>query len=117
MMALPDEGISEIYELLYRLGLTGNYTGFFYLSYAIWLAEREPDRLLLVTKWLYPDIAKRYSTGRKAVERGIRYSILLIWTANAPLLQSIIGLPLCEKPRAASFIAMLSRYIAAQRTT
>ena len=45
----------EIYELLYRLGVTANYTGFFYTAYAVQLCAEHPDRLMLVTKWVYPD--------------------------------------------------------------
>ena len=48
---------------LYRIFLSG--TG------APACAE-EPERLLLVTKWLYPDVAKQYGTNWKAVERDIR---------------------------------------------
>ena len=46
----------EIYELLYRLGVTANYTGFFYTAYAVQLCAEHPDRLMLVTKWVYPDV-------------------------------------------------------------
>ena len=58
----------EIYELLYRLGVTANYTGFFYTAYAVRLCAEHPDRLMLVTKWVYPDVAKRYRTNWKAVK-------------------------------------------------
>ena len=40
----PD--ISELFTLLYQLGLTANYTGFFHTSYAVYLATQQPDRLL-----------------------------------------------------------------------
>ena len=47
----------DAYHLLYRLGATANYTGFSYLVRALQLCAEEPERLLLVTKWLYPDVA------------------------------------------------------------
>ena len=50
--------MTDIYDLLYRLGATANYTGFFHMAYAVWLCVEQPDRLLLVTKWLYPEVAK-----------------------------------------------------------
>ena len=62
----------DAYHLLYRLGATANYTGFSYLVRALQLCAEEPERLLLVTKWLYPDVAKQYGTNWKAVERDIR---------------------------------------------
>ena len=64
--------MTDIYDLLYRLGATENYTGFFHMAYAVWLCVEQPDRLLLVTKWLYPEVAKQYRTNWKAVERNIR---------------------------------------------
>ena len=59
--------LSEIYNLLYQLGITANYTGFFHTSYAVYLAAQQPDRLTLVTKWLYPDVAEQYATAWKSV--------------------------------------------------
>ena len=50
--------LTQIYDLLYSLGITANYSGFFYTSYAVCLAARQPERLLLVTKWLYPEAAE-----------------------------------------------------------
>ena len=59
--------MTAIYDLLYRLGVTANYTGFFHTAYAVSLCIGRPDRLLLVTKWLYPEVAKQYLTnGRKS---------------------------------------------------
>jgi len=102
--------LTNIYDTLHKLGLTANYTGFFYLGTAVGLAAREPQRLLLVTKWLYPDIARQYHTNWTAVERGIRSAILRIWVKNAPLLQYILNSQICEKPKPAAFIAMLTKF-------
>lgn len=104
--------LTNTYDALHKLGLTANYTGFFYLAAAAGLAAEEPKRLLLVTKWLYPDIAKQYHTNWKAVERGIRYAILRIWAKNTPLLPYVLNTPLTEKPKPACFIAMLARFCA-----
>ena len=32
----------EIYDALYQLGLTANYTGFFHIAYAVHLAVQSP---------------------------------------------------------------------------
>ena len=50
--------LTEIYDLLYRLGITANYTGFFHMGYAVKLCCERPERLLMVTKWVYPEVAK-----------------------------------------------------------
>ena len=110
-MWLLDESPSmvRIYDVLYRLGITANYIGFFYVSYAVWLGSRQPDRLLLVTKWLYPEVAKHYDTNWKTVERNIRTVVDAAWRNNPWLLAELAGYPLYEKPRPAQFLAILAR--------
>ena len=112
-MWLLDESPSlvKIYDVLYRLGISANYIGFFYVSYAVWLSYRQPDRLLLVTKWLYPEVAKHYDTNWKAVERDIRTVVDAVWRNNPWLLAELAGYPLSEKPRPAQFLAMLVQAI------
>lgn len=102
--------LSDIYDLLYRLGLTANYTGFFRISYAIFLSVENPQRLALVTKWLYPEVAKHYGTTWQAVERNIRAAVTLIWNHRSPLLPELFGVPLPPKPRNAKFLAVVAGY-------
>jgi len=99
---------AEIYDLLYRLGVTANYTGFFYTSYAVALCLERPDRLLLVTKWLYPEVAKQYKTNWKAVERNIRLVGCIIWQENRPLLEQLARRQLSQKPCSAQLLAILT---------
>lgn len=94
--------------LLYRLGLTANYRGFFYVSYAIELSIEKEERLLLVTKWLYPEVAKRYGTNWKAVERSIRTAGHIMWRENRVLLEELAGRRLEVQPRTAQLLAILS---------
>ena len=103
-----NDRLSEIYDLLYRLGLTANYTGFFHMAYGIRLGLEDPERLLLVTKWLYPEIARRYSTNWRAVERNIRTAGRIIWQANRPLLEELAGRPVPERPRNSQLLAILA---------
>ncbi len=100
--------ISDIYDLLYRLGLTANYTAFFHTSYAVMLCIQTPEKLLLVTKYLYPEVAKQYGTNWRAVERNLRTAGSIIWKNNRPLLESLARRPLPEKPRPAQLLAILS---------
>lgn len=102
------EMFTEIYDLLYRLGVTANYTGFFHTAYAVALCVEQPDRLLVVTKWLYPEVAKQYQTSWKAVERNIRTVGGIIWCENRPLLEQLARRPLIQKPRNAQLLAILA---------
>ena len=98
----------EVYDLLYQLGVTANYTGFFHTAYAISLCVEQPDRLLLVTKWLYPEVAKQYRTNWKAVERNIRTVSCIIWREGRPLLEELAHRHLEQKPRNAQMLAILA---------
>lgn len=99
--------LPRIYDLLYQLGLTADYTGFFHTAYAVCLGAEDPERMLLVTKWLYPDVAKHYGTAWKAVERNIRTAAQVIWRENRPLLEELAGGPLPERPGNARLLAIL----------
>ena len=91
-------GTAEVCDMLCRLGATANYRGFSYTAYAVLLCVQQQDRLLLVTKWLYPDVAKRYGTNWKAVERNIRTVITVVWEQNRAMLEGLARRPLLQRP-------------------
>ena len=99
---------ADIYNLLYRLGVTENYIGFFQIACAVSLCAEQPERLLRVTKRLYPEVAKRYNTNWKAVERNIRTVSCIIWRENRPLLEHLAYRHLEQQPRNAQFLSILS---------
>ena len=100
--------LSEACGLLCRLGVTSNYTGYSHTAYALKLCAERPERLLLVTKWLYPEVAKEYGTSWKAVERNIRTVSDVIWLKNRPLLEELAQRQLKQKPRNAQLLAILT---------
>lgn len=91
-------GTAEVCDMLCRLGATANYRGFSYTAYAVLLCVQQQDRLLLVTKWLYPDVAKRYGTNWKAVERNIRTVITVVWEQNRAMLEGLARRPAASAP-------------------
>lgn len=96
--------------LLHSLGATENYTAFFPTVYAVQLSIANPDRLRLVTKMIYPDVAGRYNTNWKAVERNMRTLVAAAWE-NAPMgLSELAGFPLKRKPTNAQFLAILTGF-------
>lgn len=101
--------MDEVHKLLYALGVNEKYMGFFYTAYAVQLCIEQPDRLLFVTKWVYPDVAKRYRTNWKAVERDIRTVRNLIWEENGSRLRQLTGMPLTDKPCTAQLLSLLAR--------
>lgn len=113
---MSDRNTAAIHDLLYRLGITANYTGFFQTACAVDLALQQPERLLLVTKWLYPEVACRYGTTWRAVERNIRVTAGKAWKNNRPLLEQMARCPLHRQPNAARFLAILAAETGARRT-
>ena len=107
----PD--ITQIHDLLYRLGVTANYTGFFQASYAVFLAVHQQERLLLITKWLYPEVARYFNCTWQCVERNIRTVSEIAWLRNRPFLETLAQHPLPNRPTASDFLAMLTACIAA----
>ena len=95
-------------QLMHRLGITANYTGYFHTSHAVMLSAQEPERLLLITKWIYPDVAKHYHTTWRSVERNIRTVIKLAWETNRPELERMAQHALPNRPSAGVFLAILA---------
>ena len=100
--------LTSAYDLLRRLGISENYKGFQYAAYAAALCALQRDRLLLVTKLLYPDIAKRFDTSWSCVERNLRTVINVAWNRNPLLLANLAQCTLEAKPPCAQFIAALT---------
>ncbi|MCC8163115.1 MAG: sporulation initiation factor Spo0A C-terminal domain-containing protein [Lachnospiraceae bacterium] len=95
-------------ELLLDLGITPNYTGYFYLTDALEMISEEPQRLLQVTKRVYPEIAGRYNTSAPAVERCMRTAAEIAWKTNPELLQKLVGHQLYKRLKVGKFLAVLS---------
>lgn len=96
------------YDALRRLGVTADYKGYAYTACALALCAEQPELLLLVTKNLYPQVAKRYQTTWKAVERNIRTVVGVAWQRNPELLGLMAGGPLEAKPHSVRFLAIVS---------
>lgn len=90
-------------------------TAFFYTSYAVYLSVRQPERLLLATKWLYPEVAAHYAAALDDVERGIELAAETAWSTNPELLQELAHGTLAQKPNAAQFLAALTGYFSGER--
>lgn len=97
----------EVYDLLYRLGLTASSSGFFHLACAVRLAVDQPQRLLVPT-WLYPAVGRRYRVNPETVEGNIRRLSVRVWN-NAPgRLSRLAGVTLHSAPSPARFLSILA---------
>ena len=102
------------YTLLMKLGITPNYVAFSQTAFALKLIRGNPDALQLVTKCLYPDVAKQFGTNWKAVERNIRTVNEIVWQKSGSLLGQLAGRELRQKPSNAQLLAILSYSLLSQ---
>lgn len=102
-----DKGFCDIFGLLYQLGISANYTGFFQTACAVELCRAEPERLLRVTKRVYPEVARLCGTSRSAVERNIRTVCGIAWKNNRHLLEQMAYKSFQQRPNNAQFLAIL----------
>lgn len=109
---MSERNTAAIYDILYRLGITANYRGFFHTVCAVDLAAEQPERLMLVTKWLYPEVARRYGTSWQAVERNIRSAADIAWRTDRALLEQMARTELPRRPSASRFLAILVAWLA-----
>lgn len=99
---------AEVHSLLYQLGLTANYTGFFHTAYSIYLAACAPHRLNEAAGHLYADVAEQFSTSPAAVERSIRMSVTRVWQRDPDRLDQLFAHPLTSKPSNLEFLSALA---------
>lgn len=70
---------TKIHDVLLSIGIPPNLLGYSYLLYGIELVLLNPIYLHAITKGLYVDIAKKFSTTPICVERAIRTAIGTGW--------------------------------------
>ncbi len=99
-------------EIIHQIGVPAHIKGYHYLRKAILLSIEREEYLHAVTKQLYPDIAKFFSTTSSRVERAIRHSIEVAWDrGDVDVLNSFFGYTIHNtrgKPTNSEFIAMIS---------
>lgn len=103
---------AKITEILHEIGVPAHIKGYQYLRTAIIDVVNNIELLGAITKELYPNIAKQYSTTPSRVERAIRHAIEVAWTrGKIETINNIFGYTIHNnkgKPTNSEFIAMIS---------
>ena len=106
-------------EILHQIGVPAHIKGYQYLREAILLAVDDMDVINAVTKVLYPEVARRFSTTPSRVERAIRHAIEVAWDrGDLETLQKYFGYTVNSakgKPTNSEFIAMIADRLQLQR--
>ena len=82
----------SITNILHELGVPSHIKGYQYIREGISIIYDRPEVIGGITKELYPDIARTFSTTVSRVERAIRHAIEVSWNrGNWDLMEEIFG--------------------------
>lgn len=112
-MELSEQEVMQRFE---TLGIPPGYRGTRQAACAVALALREPDSLRLVTKRLYPAVARALHDTPAEVERNIRTLLKVLWEQNPQPLRTLAGSPLPCRPTASQFLAFAAAYMQQEKT-
>ena len=99
-------------NLIHEVGVPAHIKGYQYLREAIMMVVKDIDVINQITKSLYPQIARKYSTTPSRVERAIRHAIEVAWgRGQQEAVENIFGYTISAakgKPTNSEFIAMIA---------
>lgn len=102
----------KISSILNKLGVSPSIKGYYYVRTAIEMVVNDKESLIGITKRMYPEIGKEYSSSASKVERGIRHAIESAWKKGASnVFRDLTGFNFEEKPTNCQFIAGVAEYI------
>ena len=103
---------ADVTEIIHEIGVPAHIKGYQYLREAIMIAVDDMDVINAITKVLYPQVAKKFSTTSSRVERAIRHAIELAWDrGDLETLQKFFGYTVSNtkgKPTNSEFIALIA---------
>ena len=106
-------------DIIHEIGVPAHIKGYQYLREAIILTINDMDAINAVTKVLYPEVAKKFSTTPSRVERAIRHAIEVAWDrGDVETLQKFFGYTVSGikgKPTNSEFIAMIADCLSLRR--
>ena len=115
-MSYPLE--STVTDIIHEIGIPAHIKGYQYLREAILFTLRDADASAGITKVLYPEIAKRFSTTSTCVERAMRRAIEVAWDrGDEEVRQKLFRGTISGnkgKPTNGEFIAMIAEHVSRQ---
>ena len=103
---------ATVTDIIHEIGVPAHIKGYQYLREAIILTINDMEMINAVTKVLYPEVARKFSTTPSRVERAIRHAIEVAWDrGDIEVLQKYFGYTVSNikgKPTNSEFIAMIA---------
>ena len=103
--------MKKIYGIIRKLGATSKYKGYFFVADAINLAMHYKDKPIMITKDIYPYLARKYKTTPVNIEHNIRTVISICWETNRKGMDEMVGYRLTYRPTNSEFIDMVAYYL------
>ena len=99
-------------RLLRYLGASRKLIGFRYVEFMVDRVMEHPEEMHLITKCLYPAVARHYGVSACSVERAVRVLIRYCWSQreHTPI-EFIAGRNLPQPPTNAEFLDILVAYL------
>ena len=111
---------SVITDIIHEIGVPAHIKGYQYLREGILFTIRDAGSVAGITKVLYPEIAKKFSTSPTCVERAMRHAIEVAWDrGDEEVRQKIFRGTVSGnrgKPTNGEFIAMIAEHVSRQMT-
>ena len=109
----PEQDIETLVtNVIHEIGVPAHIKGYQYLREAIIIAVGDMEVINAITKVLYPQVAKTFSTTPSRVERAIRHAIEVAWDrGDLDTLQRFFGYTVSNtkgKPTNSEFIALIA---------
>jgi two-component system response regulator (stage 0 sporulation protein A) len=105
----------EITRALKNIGIPGHLLGWGYVREAVLLAMKNRNILTAITNELYPQIARKFDTTPRRVERAIRHAVEAAWDrGDLDVLGGLFGNSISRskgKPTNKEFIATVVDYL------
>lgn len=98
-------------DLLRKFGVTSKYKGYLIVVEATMMYVENQNEYLMITKDVYPVLAKRFKGSVETIEQNIRSVIAMCWNNNERLFHAIANYPLPKKPSNSEFLDILAYYV------
>ena len=109
---------SVITDIIHEIGVPAHIKGYQYLREGILFTIRDAGSVAGITKVIYPEIAKKFSTTSACVERAMRHAIEVAWDrGDEDVRQKIFRGTVSGnrgKPTNGEFIAMIAEHVSRQ---
>ena len=98
----------DVHAIISQLGVGYNYKGARMIESAVLLALEDPGALQLVTKWIYPQVAKELDTTPERVERNIRTVVEILWDNDRAAFCRTLNRSFHRRPTNSAFLSAIS---------